>query len=104
MVLLLTILAAAAAVICDGLSAHWGKSGNRISLLAFCILSPSSYILFGYLNRFQKLAVAGILVNLTIAIGAVAVGLFLFHEQLTRRETVGLVLGLISLYVIGGGK
>jgi drug/metabolite transporter (DMT)-like permease len=103
-VLLLTVLAAAAFVACDGLAAHWGKTGNRLSFVAFCILSPMGYLLFGYLNRFQKLAVAGIVVNLAIAIGTVAVGLILFHEHLSRRETLGLILGLVSIYVIGGGK
>ena len=103
-VLLLTVLAASAFVTCDALSAHWGKNGSKAALIAFSILSPLGYLLFGYLNRFEKLAVAGIVVNLVIAMGTVAVGLFLFHEQLTRREAVGLVLGLVSIYVMIGAK
>jgi drug/metabolite transporter (DMT)-like permease len=103
-VLLLTILAASAFVTCDALSAYWGKHGSTVSLIAFFLLSPIGYLLFGYLNRLQKLAVAGVVVNLVIAMGTVAVGLFLFREQLTRRETLGLVLGLVSIYVISGGK
>lgn len=103
-VLLLTVSAAAAFVTCDALSAQWGKRGSKVSLIAFSLLSPMGYLLFGYLNRFQKLAVAGIVVNLVIAVGTVAVGLLLFHEQLTRRETLGLMLGLVSIYIISGGK
>jgi drug/metabolite transporter (DMT)-like permease len=103
-ILLLTVLAAVAFVTCDALSAHWGKNGSRVSLISFSVLSPMGYLLFGYLNRFQKLAVAGIVVNLVIAMGTVAVGLLLFHEQLTRRETLGVVLGFVSIYVISGGK
>ncbi len=102
-VLLLTVLAAAAFVTCDALSAHWGKNGSIPALIAFSVLSPTGYLLFGYLNRLQKLAVAGIVVNLCIAMGTVAVGIFLFHEGLTRRETLGMALGLISIYVISGG-
>ena len=48
--------------------------GNWTALIAFSLLSPMGYLLFGYLNRFQKLAVAGIVVNLVIAMGTVAVG------------------------------
>lgn len=73
-VLLLTVLAAGAFVTCDGLSAHWGKTGSEVSFLAFCVLSPIGYLLFGYLNRFQKLAVAGIVVNLAIALGRLQSG------------------------------
>ncbi|MEO7987522.1 MAG: hypothetical protein ABI766_13405 [Gemmatimonadales bacterium] len=61
-------------------------------------------MLFGYLNRFQKLAVAGVVVNLVIAMGTVAVALVLFHEQLSRREIVGVILGFASIYAISGGK
>lgn len=39
-VLLLTVPAAGAFVVCDGLSAHWGKTGSKASFVAFCILSP----------------------------------------------------------------
>lgn len=74
--------AAGAFVTCDALSAHWGKNGSKASLIAFSLLSPVGYLLFGYLNRLQKLAVSGIVVNLAIAMGTVAVGLLLFHEQL----------------------
>ena len=62
------------------------------------------FLLFGYLNRFQKLAVAGIVVNLVIAMGTVAVGLIVFHEELSRREMLGVALGFLSIYVISGGK
>ena len=103
-ILLLTALAAIAFVTCDALAAYWGKHGSRTSLAAVALLSPFGYVLFGYLNRFQKLAVAGIVVNLVIAMGTVAVGLVLFDEQLSRREMIGVGLGLISIYVISGGR
>jgi drug/metabolite transporter (DMT)-like permease len=101
---LLTFLAASAFIVCDVLSAHWGKGGSLRHFGIVMILAPTGYLLFGWLNRIQKLAVAGVIVNLAIAMGTVAVGLLLFQEQLTRRELLGLVLGMVAIYVVAGGK
>ena len=87
-------------ILCDSLSAHWGKTGNAKSLLGFIVLSPLSYFVFAFINRRMDLAVAGALVNTLIVIGAVAVGVLVFEEQLSRLQYVGIGLALASITLL----
>ncbi|MDQ6435064.1 hypothetical protein RB623_13490 [Mesorhizobium sp. LHD-90] len=87
-------------ILCDSLSAHWGKTGNARSLVAFIVLSPLSYFVFAFINRRMDLAVAGALVNTLIVIGAVAVGVLVFEEQLSSLQYVGIGLALASVTLL----
>jgi hypothetical protein len=45
-------------LICDFLSANWGKTGNFQSLLIACFLAPLSHLLFGLLNQKVSMGLA----------------------------------------------
>jgi multidrug transporter EmrE-like cation transporter len=75
-------------ILCDALSAHWGKTGSRTSLFVFVALSPFSYFVFALINKRIDLAVAGALVNTMIVVGAALVGVIAFGEVLHAHAAV----------------
>jgi multidrug transporter EmrE-like cation transporter len=81
-------------IVCDGLSAHWGKTDNRPSLLGFIALAPFSYGLFAVINRHVDLAIAGALVNTLIVVGTTLLGVLVFKEELTMLQYAGIALAL----------
>jgi multidrug transporter EmrE-like cation transporter len=87
-------------IVCDSFSAHWGKTGQTRSLAIFVILSPVSYFLFALINKSVDLAIAGALVNTLIVVGAVAVGVLLFGEQLSKLQYLGIGLALVSVTLL----
>lgn len=90
-------------IVCDSFSAHWGKTGQVRSLAIFMALSPLSYFLFAFVNRTVDLAVAGALVNTLIVIGAVAVGVLVFGEELSKLQYLGIGLALVSVTLMNIG-
>ena len=87
-------------ILCDSLSAHWGKTGSKTSLLIFAALAPFSYLLFALINKHLDLAVAGALVNTLIVVGAVLVGVIAFEEHLSRLQFVGIGLALVAVTLL----
>jgi multidrug transporter EmrE-like cation transporter len=87
-------------ILCDSLSAHWGKTGSRSSLLIFVALSPLSYFIFALINRRIDLSVAGALVNTMIVVGAAIVGVVAFGEQLSKLQYLGIGLALVSVTLL----
>ena len=94
---LIAVLCAGLFITCDLLAANWGKTGSSLSLIIASVLAPSSYILFGYLNKKIELGVAGSLVNIMIVMGAVIFGYTYFHEALSSLQIFGLVLALVAI-------
>jgi multidrug transporter EmrE-like cation transporter len=97
---LLVFGCAAIFILCDSLSAHWGKTGHKHSLALFVVLAPFSYALFALINKRIDLAIAGALVNTIIVVGAVLVGVFVFREQLSTTQYIGIGLALVSVTLL----
>lgn len=91
------LLTASFFIVCDSLSANWGKTGNITSLIIMFNLAPFGYILFGKLNESTSLSIASGLVNMTIIIGTVLVGIFVFHDTLSTRQIIGLVSAVLAV-------
>lgn len=89
-------------VFCDLLAAHWGKSGSIASLTSVLILAPFSYILFGYLNQKYPLAIVSSWVVLVLCITSVFFGFFVFGEQLTVRQTIGVIFSITAITLLLG--
>ena len=87
-------------ILCDGLSAHWGKTGNGRSLAIVMLLSPLSYSAFAFINTRLNLAVTGALVNTIVVVGAVLVGALVFGEELSSMQYVGIALALVSVTLL----
>ena len=87
-------------ILCDGLSAHWGKTGSGRSLAYVMLLSPLSYWAFAFINTRLNLAVTGALVNTIVVVGAALVGTFVFKEQLSSMQYLGIVLAVISMTLL----
>lgn len=87
-------------ILCDGLSAHWGKTGNGRSLAYVMLLSPLSYWAFALINTRLNLAVTGALVNTIVVVGAVLVGTFVFKEEVSLMQYVGIALALVSVTLL----
>jgi multidrug transporter EmrE-like cation transporter len=100
---ILVLACAGMFIVCDSFSAHWGKTGQAKSLAIFVALSPLSYFFFSLVNRSVDLAVAGALVNTLIVIGAVAVGVLVFGEQLSKVQYLGIGLALVSVTLLNVG-
>ncbi|AZO42706.1 hypothetical protein EJ076_17235 [Mesorhizobium sp. M7D.F.Ca.US.005.01.1.1] len=87
-------------ILCDGLSAHWGKTGNGRSLAYVMLLSPLSYSVFAFINTKLNLAVTGALVNTIVVAGAAVVGTFVFGEELSSTQYLGIALALVSVTLL----
>ena len=97
-----TVVLACAAlfILCDGLSAHWGKTGSGRSLAVVMILSPISYFAFAFINTRLNLAVTGALVNTIVVAGAVLVGAIVFKEEVSTAQYLGIALALVALTLL----
>jgi multidrug transporter EmrE-like cation transporter len=87
-------------IVCDGLSAHWGKTGSGRSLAVVMVLSPLSYWAFAFINTRLNLAVTAALVNTIVVAGGVAVGAVIFKEQVSSLQYVGIALALVSVTLL----
>jgi drug/metabolite transporter (DMT)-like permease len=94
------IVCAALFILCDGLSAHWGKTGSSRSMTYVMLLAPLSYWAFAFINTRQSLAVTGALVNTIVVAGAVLVGAVFFKEEVSSLQYVGIALALISVTLL----
>lgn len=91
------IFSASLFIASDSFSAKWGKSGSLWALGLMFILAPMGYLMFGLLNRNTTLSVSSGLVNMMLLIGTVLIGIFVFKDELTTRQTAGLVLAFVAL-------
>jgi hypothetical protein len=96
----LILLSAAIFVLSDTLSASWGKTGNRFSLIAMLITAPLGYIAFAILNKNTTLSVSSGLVNIFLLIGTICVGIFYFGDSLTIRQGAGLVFATVAVVLL----
>ncbi|WP_256749790.1 hypothetical protein [Mesorhizobium sp. Mes31] len=87
-------------ILCDGLSAHWGKTGSGRSLAYVMLLSPISYGAFALINTRLNLAVTGALVNTIVVAGAMLVGAIVFKEEVSSLQYVGIGLALIAVTLL----
>jgi multidrug transporter EmrE-like cation transporter len=94
------LLCAGMFILCDGLSAHWGKTGNGRSLAIVMLLSPLSYSAFAFINTKMNLAVTGALVNTIVVVGAALVGVLVFKEELSSMQYLGIALALVSVTLL----
>lgn len=100
LVTLLVIVCSALFVLCDGLSAHWGKTGSARSLFVVMLLAPVSYSAFALINQRMDLAVTGALVNTLVVAGTSLVGVLVFKEQLSTLQYCGVGCALVGITLI----
>jgi len=100
MVWSVVLLCAALFILCDGLSAHWGKTGSGRSLAIVMLLSPVCYFAFALINTRLNLAVTGALVNTIVVAGAVLVGAIVFKEDVSRAQYLGIALALAAVTLL----
>jgi len=93
----LVLLTASFFIICDTMSAYWGRNGGVIYLILIINLAPIGYFLFAFLNRTNSLSISSGLVNMMLIIGTVSIGIFGFHDALTIRQMVGLTFSIIAV-------
>jgi drug/metabolite transporter (DMT)-like permease len=94
------LLCAALFILCDGLSAHWGKTGSGRSLAIVMLLSPVCYFAFALINTRLNLAVTGALVNTIVVAGAVLVGAVVFKEDVSKAQYLGIALALAAVTLL----
>ncbi len=98
--ILLVLVTAAFFVTCDTLSAHWGRNGGILYLLLIINLAPIGYFLFAFLNRSNSLSISSGMVNMVIIIGTIAIGVFGFHDALTAKQIIGLILAVCAVILM----
>lgn len=94
------LLCAALFILCDGLSAHWGKTGSGRSLAIVMLLSPVGYFMFAFINTRLNLAVTGALVNTIVVAGAVLIGAVVFKEEVSKAQYLGIALALAAVTLL----
>jgi multidrug transporter EmrE-like cation transporter len=94
------LLCAGMFILCDGLSAHWGKTGNGRSLAIVMLISPLSYSAFAFINTKMNLAVTGALVNTIVVVGALFVGVIVFKEEVSAMQYLGIALAVASVTLL----
>ncbi len=100
MVWAVVLLCAGLFILCDGLSAHWGKTGSGRSLAIVMLLAPVSYFAFAFINTRLNLAVTGALVNTIVVAGAMIVGAVVFKEEVSTAQYLGIALALIAVTLL----
>jgi drug/metabolite transporter (DMT)-like permease len=104
--LFLVVVAAILFVGVDSLSALWARQGNYGSqralfyLASMCVVGPIAYALFGYLTQRVGVSVTSGLVNTSIVIGTILVGILFFHDAVTTRQIIGLVLAVLAVALL----
>lgn len=93
-------VAAALFILCDALSAHWGKTDSRSSLLLVLALSPVSYYFFALVNQRVELAVAASLVNTIVVMGGIVVGVVFFGETLSHLQMAGIGMAICAVTLL----
>lgn len=96
----LVLSCAAVFIICDTLSAIWGKTLDPKYLTIIFALSPIGYFLFGRITTTQGLAISSGLLNCMIVISTVFIGVFFFGEELAVRQVVGLVFAVAAILLV----
>lgn len=96
----LVIACALCFVALDVLSAMWAKNNNKFFLIAILIFAPSGYIIFSILNKYKTLSLSSGLVNTTIAILSILIGIFFFKDEITARQFTGLMFAVISVALL----
>jgi multidrug transporter EmrE-like cation transporter len=94
------VASAALFILCDALSAHWGKTDSRNSLLLVMALSPISYYLFALVNQRVELAVAASLVNTMVVVGGIVVGVVFFGETLSHLQMAGIGMAICAVTLL----
>lgn len=87
-------------VICDTLAAYWGKFDSTRALYALIPLAPFSYIMFGYINKRYPLAIASSYVNIALCTATILIGYFVFADELTVRQWVGVALAFAAMLMM----
>ena len=100
LIMTLVLLCAGMFILCDGLSAHWGKTGSGRSLLMAMLLSPICYSAFAFINTRLDLSVTGALVNTLVVVGGALVGVVFFKEQLSSAQYLGIALAVLSVTLL----
>lgn len=88
-------------LIADIFAKQW--SLNRVTFLAICSLASyviaNTFWLFALKNG-SGLARGAVIFSVLSAIIAVVLGIFLYKEQVTKTQAIGLILGLVSIALI----
>jgi len=90
-------------ILCDGLSAHWAKTGARHGVGWVVLLAPAAYVLFALVVERRELALGGALINTLAVVGSVLVGAVLFKEQISLGQYCGIGLAIMSITLINVG-
>ena len=82
------------------ISYQWAKT-NQYWLWPLIFFSACvGYILFGFLVKQSNLSVSSGLVDALIVIISILIGIFVFKDVVTIKQTIGLVLACISVILI----
>ena len=84
-------------ILCDGLSAHWAKTGHLGGIGAVTLLAPVTYLVFALIVQRSNLAIGATTVNMLTVVGGVVVGVLLFKEQVSTPQYLGIGLAVVSL-------
>jgi len=84
------------------LSKKWGINPSWALAIWVVVLNAiSAFLWLPSLLNHGKLSIMGIMWTLLGAILTVSIGIFIFHEEVTIIQTIGIVLAITSLVLLG---
>ena len=82
------------------ITTHWAKTDQVWLWIPVFVSASMGYILFGYLIKNTNLSISAGLVDATILIVSILIGIFVFKDVVTTRQAIGLVLASLSLLLV----
>lgn len=98
--LTILLIAGITLTIGDLFAGIWIKKSKKIFyiLTLFLYMIGLNFLIYSF--RFEDIAVASIIMEIFNIVTLTFAGIFLFKENITRREVAGIIVGLISVLIL----
>lgn len=84
----------------DFYAKKWSIDNKFFSIILLVLFYSTSGLMWGISLKNGDLARATLIINILNVLAMVAIGIFLYGENLNTQNKFGLVLGILSLYLI----
>jgi len=101
---ILLLLSAASNIVGDFFAKFWSTNHRHTYFTAAILSFLCSGVFYAFTLLREQLIVASMIWSILSIMGFLFIGLFIFHEELSSVQTVGVGLGVASLVVLAVAK
>ena len=80
-----------------------GPSFNKFLLMNLWIIM-CNIIWLCMLSKYKNLCMIGSMCNILCLLSVIFIGIFMFNEKITYWQSIGILLGVFSILLVGMGK